>query len=431
MGSYRIFQSEDLAPVAPTRGDEERGLLGTLPRSCSHYIFVVVGIIAMSFISWGQLTMWSEISSLREEVDILKLHVLWYSADIDLATFMQQQETNDSIHRAKRSPQFGQEGGSAGAPKPPVFDFPYASGNDVNQHDSASSLMKYDSLMHGRNGHQSSQSQQSWTGEDTIEGQRVQQRMQSQSQGETTSGEEALRHAGKSAEDKSKWRQMSAYARRVNAHRMLRTSYTPAAAAEGAASTADFSDNFISRSPASTTEESPVLRSRPITKSLTSATNSIQLVGDADKVKKEAKARATSRDVAKSRVALHLFETQSTRPSDPLGSVGGWQRSVESGATATGVDEDGRVIVPEDGLYLLYAQVRYRADNRHGPTNAYEVYHGADPILTCSKSAEAASEQSCFTARILLARRGDALSLRDKNAGNRISIDSFLGIVKL
>ena len=26
---------------------------------------------------------------------------------------------------------------------------------------------------------------------------------------------------------------------------------------------------------------------------------------------------------------------------------------------------------------------------------------------------------------------GDALSLRDKNAGNRISIDSFLGIVKL
>ena len=82
----------------------------------------------------------------------------------------------------------------------------------VNQHDSASSLMKYDSLMHGRNGHQSSQSQQryftppslfklqlhikdldmyqrscikmlcSWTGEDTIEGQRVQQRMQSQNQ---------------------------------------------------------------------------------------------------------------------------------------------------------------------------------------------------------------------------------------------------------
>ena len=48
---------------------------------------------------------------------------------------------------------------------------------------------------------------------------------------------------------------------RVNAHRMLRTSYTPAAA-EGAASTTDFSDNFISRIPASTTEESPVLRSR-------------------------------------------------------------------------------------------------------------------------------------------------------------------------
>ena len=102
--------------------------------------------------------------------------------------------------------------------------------------------------------------------------------------------------------------------------------------------------------------DASLLSSRPITKSLTSATNSIQLVGDADKVKKEAKARATSRDVAKSRVALHLFETQSTRPSDPPGSVGGWQRSVESGATATGVDEDGRVIVPEDGLYLLYAQ---------------------------------------------------------------------------
>ena len=96
--------------------------------------------------------------------------------------------------------------------------------------------------------------------------------------------------------------------------------------------------------------------SRPITKSLTSATNSVQPIGDADKVKKEAGARATNRDVAKSRVALHLFETQSTRPSDPPGSVGGWLRSVESGATATGVDEDGRVIVPEDGLYLLYAQ---------------------------------------------------------------------------
>ena len=109
--------------------------------------------------------------------------------------------------------------------------------------------------------------------------------------------------------------------------------------------------------------DASLLSSRPITKSLTSATNSIQHAGDADKVKNEAEARTTNRDVAKSRVALHLFETQSTRPSDPLGSVGGWQRSVESGATATGVDEDGRVIVPEDGLYLLYAQEGISSDH--------------------------------------------------------------------
>ena len=36
----------------------------------------------------------------------------------------------------------------------------------------------------------------------------------------------------------------------------------------------------------------------------------------------------------------------------------GWQRLVDSGATAAEVDDDGRVIVPEDGLYLVYAQVR-------------------------------------------------------------------------
>ena len=194
--------------------------------------------------------------------------------------------------------------------------------------------------------------------------------------------------------------------------------------------------------------------SRPLTKSLTSATNSIELVGDADKVKEvkeEAEDEASRRKDGKSRVALHLFESQSapsSSSSNPLGNVGGWQRSVESGATAPDVDEDGRVMVPEDGLYLLYAQeciscptrgdggsqdrpvlnsislrrieshiiyraslpkVRYRADKRHGPTNAYEVYQNAEPILTCSKSAESASEQSCFTARILMARRGQII----------------------
>ena len=39
-----------------------------------------------------------QISSLREEVDILKLHVLWYSADIDLATFMQQVKIDKQPH---------------------------------------------------------------------------------------------------------------------------------------------------------------------------------------------------------------------------------------------------------------------------------------------------------------------------------------------
>ena len=90
---------------------------------------------------------------------------------------------------------------------------------------------------------------------------------------------------------------------------------------------------------------------RPITKSLTGATNSVERV-DADQGREVA-----NRKDAKSRVALHLFESQSAPPSDPAaGNVGGWQRSVESGAKATDVDEDGRVIVPEDGLYLLYAQ---------------------------------------------------------------------------
>ena len=53
-------------------------------------------------------------------------------------------------------------------------------------------------------------------------------------------------------------------------------------------------------------------------------------------------------------------------------------------------------------------KVRYRSGQRHGPTNAYAVYHGAESIMTCSKAAESSSEQSCFTARILVARRGEA-----------------------
>lgn len=94
---------------------------------------------------------------------------------------------------------------------------------------------------------------------------------------------------------------------------------------------------------------------RPITKSLTGATNSVERV-DADQGR-ELETEVANRKDAKSRVALHLFESQSAPPSDPAaGNVGGWQRSVESGAKATDVDEDGRVIVPEDGLYLLYAQ---------------------------------------------------------------------------
>ena len=102
----------------------------------------------------------------------------------------------------------------------------------------------------------------------------------------------------------------------------------------------------------------PQVVSRPVTKSLTRETNSIVLVDDADKVKEKEGAEATNRNDAKSRVALHLFESQSAPPlsSNSLGNVGGWQRAVESGAAAIDVDEDGRVIVPEDGLYLLYAQ---------------------------------------------------------------------------
>ena len=92
--------------------------------------------------------------------------------------------------------------------------------------------------------------------------------------------------------------------------------------------------------------DASLLSSRPITKSLTSATNSIQLAGDADKVKKEAEARTTNREVAKSRVALHLFETQSTRPSDPLGSVGSWQlpRSFFLEATSLSQLNQGRQV---------------------------------------------------------------------------------------
>ena len=57
LNDYRLFPKPLIRP-------QESGLRGLLTRSCG-YIFILVGIVAMSLISWGQLTMWSEVRAIH------------------------------------------------------------------------------------------------------------------------------------------------------------------------------------------------------------------------------------------------------------------------------------------------------------------------------------------------------------------------------
>lgn len=59
------------------------------------------------------------------------------------------------------------------------------------------------------------------------------------------------------------------------------------------------------------------------------------------------------------RCSTQLEGNASTSSSNIHHAHGGWQQLVETkdGATSFNVDNEGRVVVPEDGMYLVYAQV--------------------------------------------------------------------------
>jgi len=129
----------------------------------------------------------------------------------------------------------------------------------------------------------------------------------------------------------------------------------------------------------------------------------------------------------------------------------------------------GQIIVPEDGLYLVYVQVEYLDEH---DVNGYEVYVDNEPTLSCvtttrghhsstshsSSTPEqnnAISEQgsnditssfastgthkhkkhnTCFTSSVLFLKSGGKIHVRDKEAGRYSLLHStgtFFGVTKL
>ncbi|XP_078046818.1 TNF superfamily member 12 eiger [Augochlora pura] len=97
------------------------------------------------------------------------------------------------------------------------------------------------------------------------------------------------------------------------------------------------------------------------------------------------------------------------------------------------MQNDGSLIIHNNGLYLVYAQIHY-VDTVHAAGFRLEVNDRV--ILQCSVARTGTKiDQSCFSAQVTLLRKNDSLTLKEIEESPRGAIlediDSFFGVVKL
>ncbi|KAF6213441.1 hypothetical protein GE061_011160 [Apolygus lucorum] len=96
----------------------------------------------------------------------------------------------------------------------------------------------------------------------------------------------------------------------------------------------------------------------------------------------------------------------------------------------------GSVVVPEAGLYFIYAQVYYLTRN---VSNSYSItlMHESGleiPLATCSSPPNEQGESSCYTATARALKKDDKLQLRQRERNRHILLrqgQTFLGLVLL
>jgi len=136
--------------------------------------------------------------------------------------------------------------------------------------------------------------------------------------------------------------------------------------------------------------------------------------------------------------ARHSFDESSTDLE--TGFHNSWRLSPWSkkmhGAKLFMIDEEnGQIEIPEDGLYLVYAQIEYMDVSE---TNGFEVDLDSEAILSCvvttSGSDDEKKHNTCYTSGAVFLQRGALLNVRDKESG-RYSLlhskGSFFGIAKI
>jgi len=137
--------------------------------------------------------------------------------------------------------------------------------------------------------------------------------------------------------------------------------------------------------------------------------------------------------------ARHSFDESSTDLK--TGFHNSWRLSPWSkkmhGAKLFSIDEEnGQIEVPENGLYLVYAQIEYMDVNE---TNGFEVDLDSEAILSCVVTTSGSDDDkkkhnTCFTSGAIFLQRGALLNVRDKEVG-RLSLlhskGSFFGITKI
>jgi len=113
-----------------------------------------------------------------------------------------------------------------------------------------------------------------------------------------------------------------------------------------------------------------------------------------------------------------------------------WSKKLHGASLFTLNEDEGQIEIPEDGLYLVYAQVEYMDVN---PTNGFEVDVDNEAIVSCvttstGQEEEAKQHNTCHTSAVLWLKRGSLLNVRDKDTGRYSLLHSkgtFFGLTKI
>jgi len=207
----------------------------------------------------------------------------------------------------------------------------------------------------------------------------------------------------------------SAYSRRVNAHRHSRVASTPEVTTK----------TYIVPNP--TTSPRP----RPVPKSLLKS-----LDGHGSRMLDSKDNPILSIHLqAKLQASHHESSTDLETGIHNSWRLSPWSKRLHGAGVFVVNEEKGQIEIPEDGLYLVYAQIEYMDVSE---TNGFEVDLDSEAILSCvvttSGTDDSKKHNTCYTSAALFLQRGALLNIRDKEAGRYSLLHSkgtFFGITSI